>query len=101
MITEPSNQLPAGKPASEPSLTCWRVTMADNTTRTVERVKKSLDVVATKGGFQGAWAWRLPDPKTANPMTKTPNMRDVGGLWRNAMKSGPKNSASNPKGERR
>lgn len=33
--------------------------------RTIERAKKSLGVVATKGGFQGAWGWELPAPKTA------------------------------------
>lgn len=34
--------------------------------RTVERAKKNLDVIATKAGFQGMWAWQLPPPKTAS-----------------------------------
>lgn len=33
--------------------------------RTVERAKQALGVTATKDGFQGAWAWQMPAPKTA------------------------------------
>jgi putative DNA primase/helicase len=36
-----------------------------HTWRTVERAKKTLGLVATKAGFQGAWGWQLPQPKTA------------------------------------
>jgi len=38
--------------------------------RTIERAEKDLGVVATKEGFQGAWAWCLPDPKAANIYAK-------------------------------
>src|SRR5262249_9792841 len=34
--------------------------------RTVERAKQALGVTATKEDFQGAWAWQMPSPKTAN-----------------------------------
>jgi putative DNA primase/helicase len=37
-----------------------------HTWRTVERAKKSLGVVAAKGGFNEGWSWQLPTPKTAN-----------------------------------
>ena len=37
-----------------------------HTWRTVERAKKSLGVVAAKGGFSDGWSWHLPPPNTAN-----------------------------------
>lgn len=33
--------------------------------RTLQRIKDDLGIVATKAGFKGAWAWRLPEPKSA------------------------------------
>ena len=35
--------------------------------RTVERAKGTLGITATKEGFAGGWAWKLPEPNTANP----------------------------------
>jgi putative DNA primase/helicase len=37
-----------------------------HTWRTVERAKKSLGVVAAKGGFNEGWSWQLPASNTAN-----------------------------------
>jgi putative DNA primase/helicase len=34
--------------------------------RTVERAKGTLGITATKEGFAGGWAWKLPETKTAN-----------------------------------
>jgi putative DNA primase/helicase len=34
--------------------------------RTLERAKGTLGVSATKAGFAGGWAWKLPEAKTAN-----------------------------------
>jgi putative DNA primase/helicase len=34
--------------------------------RTVERAKGTLGIEATKEGFAGGWAWKLPESKTAN-----------------------------------
>ena len=33
--------------------------------RTLRRIKDDLGIVATKAGFKGGWAWRLPEPKSA------------------------------------
>jgi hypothetical protein len=33
---------------------------------TVERAKDTLGTMATKEGFAGGWAWKLPEAKTAN-----------------------------------
>lgn len=33
--------------------------------RTLQRIKDDLGIVATKAGFKGTWAWRLPEPKSA------------------------------------
>src|SRR5262245_35750751 len=38
--------------------------------RTIGRAEKNLEIAATKEGFQGAWAWRLPDPKAASADTQ-------------------------------
>ena len=43
--------------------------------RTIERAKKELEVTATKDGFQGAWAWQMPEPKTANTANYDPEGR--------------------------
>jgi putative DNA primase/helicase len=37
-----------------------------HTWRTLERAKKSMGVVAVKGGFNAGWSWQLPAPNTAN-----------------------------------
>jgi putative DNA primase/helicase len=37
-----------------------------HTWRTLERAKKSMGVVAVKGGFNEGWSWQLPPPNTAN-----------------------------------
>ncbi len=33
--------------------------------RTLQRIKDDLGIVATKAGFKGGWAWRLPEVKSA------------------------------------
>jgi len=33
--------------------------------RTVDRAKQTLNITATKAGFGGGWAWKLPEPKYA------------------------------------
>ena len=40
--------------------------------RTLQRIKDDLGIVATKSGFKGAWAWRLPEPKSAIRRRRTP-----------------------------
>jgi len=35
--------------------------------RTVDRAKQTLNITATKAGFEGGWAWKLPEPKNAKP----------------------------------
>jgi putative DNA primase/helicase len=37
-----------------------------HTWRTLERAKKSMGVVAVKGGFNAGWSWQLPEANTAN-----------------------------------
>jgi putative DNA primase/helicase len=33
--------------------------------RTVDRAKQTLNITATKVGFEGGWAWKLPEPNNA------------------------------------
>jgi putative DNA primase/helicase len=43
--------------------------------RTVDRAKQTLGITATKVGFEGGWAWKLPEPNNAKYANSHPEER--------------------------
>ena len=55
----------AGGPVDDCSSFAQAANAHGHAWRTLQRIKDDLGIVATKAGFKGSWAWRLPEPKSA------------------------------------